>query len=170
MSPWIAAVVCALVIVALFWVDRDQKVRTSKALWIPVVWLLLAGSRSVSQWLSMGPIIDSADEVLDGSPIDRWVYTGLLAVGLFVLASRREQIGRLLRVNRPILWFFLYCAVSILWSDYADVAFKRWTKAVGDLVMVLVVLSDREPSTAVKRLLARTTYLLIPLSILFIKY
>src|SRR5262249_30284315 len=40
----------------------------------------------------------------------------------------------------------------------------------GDLVMVLVVLSDREPSVAVRRLLSRATFLLIPLSILLIKY
>jgi len=75
-----------------------------------------------------------------------------------------------LRNNGPILLFFFYCALSLFWSDFPGVAFKRWTKAVGDLVMVLVVLSDREPTAAIKRLLARTTYLLIPLSVLFIKY
>jgi len=75
-----------------------------------------------------------------------------------------------LRANPIILLFFLYCAVSFLWSDYPDVAFKRWTKALGDLVMVLIVLTDCEPTTALKRLLARTAYVLIPLSILFIKY
>ena len=60
--------------------------------------------------------------------------------------------------------------VSLLWSDFPDVAFKRWTKALGDLVMVLVVLSDREPISAVKRLFSRTEFLLIPLSVLLIKY
>ena len=49
-------------------------------------------------------------------------------------------------------------------------AFKRWTKALGDLVMVLVVLSDREPSAAFERLLAWASFLLIPLSVLIIKY
>jgi O-antigen ligase len=43
-------------------------------------------------------------------------------------------------------------------------------KAVGDFVIVLVVLSDAEPVAAFQRVLKRMTYVLIPLSVLFIKY
>ena len=172
MPPAIASVVFALLILGLFWLDRDQSSRTSGALWIAVVWWLLACSRSVGQWLQMGTPMDqlTADRILEGSPIDLLVYSGLLALGLVVLVKRRSQVVKLLQANGPIILFFLYCAVSILWSDYPEVAFKRWNKALGDLVMVLVVLSDREPSAAFERLLARTTYLLVPLSVLLIKY
>ena len=169
MSPGIATVVYALLILGLFWLDRDPKARTSAALWIPTIWLLLASSRSVSQWLQMGSRMDSPGQLTDGSPLDRLVYTGLLALGLIVLARRRD-VGRLLQLNRPVVLFFFYCALSLLWSDFPDVAFKRWTKALGDFVMILIVLTDREPTNAIKRLLARTTYLLIPLSLLLIKY
>jgi len=34
--------------------------------------------------------------------------------------------------------------------DYTDVSFKRWIKACGDLAMVLIVLTDVNPSAAVK--------------------
>jgi len=173
MSSGIAAVIYVLMILGLFWLDRDQKARTSLALWIPVAWLSLASSRSVGQWMLVGQPMDPMDspdqQVMEGSPIDRLVYTGLLVAGLIVLA-RRRQVGKLLSANAPVLIFFFYSAASLLWSDYPDVAFKRWTKAVGDLVMVLVVLSDHEPLAAVKRFLARTAFLLIPLSVLFIKY
>jgi len=169
MPPTIAAVVYSLFIVGLFWLDRDQKARTSLGLWVPVVWCLLACSRSVAQWLQ-APAVGSPWEILEGSPIDRLVYTGLLAVGLIVLVSRGQRVGKFLRANALILLFFLYCAVSVLWSDYPDVAFKRWTKALGDLVMILIVLTDREPFDALKRFLTRMTYVLVPLSILFIKY
>src|SRR5438128_196474 len=150
MPPWIASLVFGFLILGLFWLDRDQRSRTSGALWIPVVWLSLACSRSVGQWLQLGTPMNLADEYLEGSPIDRLAYMGLLVIGLIVLANRRRRVGRILRANGPILLFFLYCAVSFLWSDFPDVAFKRWTKAIGDLVMVLVVLSDREPSAAAK--------------------
>ncbi len=170
MSPIIATVVFALGILGLFVLDRDRKASTSKALWIPVLWLWIAGSRPVSVWLQMAPPLDSPDQYLDGSPLDRLVFTALLAAGLMVLISRRRQVGTLLRRNGPILLFFFYCALSILWSDYPFVAFKRWTKAVGDVVMVLIVLTDPDRSSAVKRLLARAGFLLVPLSILFIKY
>ncbi len=171
MSPAIAAVVFACVILGLFWLDRDTKVRTSGALWIPTVWFAIACSRPVGAWLQVGSgESDTADQVLEGSPIDRMVYTCLLAIGIGVLVARRKQVAKLLRANGPILLFVFYCAVSLLWSDYPDVAFKRWIRVVGDVVMVWIVLSDREPLAAVKRILARTTYILIPLSILFIKY
>jgi exopolysaccharide production protein ExoQ len=174
MSSAIATVAYIVLVLGLFWLDRNPKVRTSSALWIPVVWLLLASSRSVAQWLTtgqqVGPMPSADQYAMEGSLIDRIVYTGLLVIGLILLINRRKQVGRILQANGPVLVFFGYCAVSLLWSDYPDVAFKRWTKALGDLVMVLVVVSDREPYAAVKRLLSRLTFLLIPFSVLFIKY
>jgi exopolysaccharide production protein ExoQ len=175
MPPLIATLVYAFGIWGLFRLDRDPKARTSKALWIPVLWLLINGSRPVSSWLAIAGLgearrADLADQLLDGSPVDRFVFTILLAVGLMVLISRKRQVGALLRRNGPILLFFAYCGVSVLWSDYTFVAFKRWTRAVGDVVMVLVVLSDPDRSSAVKRLLTRVGFVLVPLSVLLIKY
>src|SRR6266571_8234246 len=170
MSQGIATVVYGFFILALFLLDRDRESRVSPALWIPVAWVVIAGSRMVSPWLEGGHTYGTADEILDGSALDRFVLIGLLTAGSVVLFARGQRAGTFLRLNGPILLFFLYGAVSVLWSDYPDVAFKRWTKAVGDIVMVLVVLTDPDPSAAVKRLLARTGFLLIPLSVLLVKY
>jgi exopolysaccharide production protein ExoQ len=169
MPPPIAAAICTVGILGLFWLDRDEKVRTSLALWIPVIWLALACSRSAAEWLGMSPL-ESTEQVLEGSPFDRLVWGMLLVLGIIVLISRHRGNAKLLEMNGPVLLFFLYCAVSIIWSDYPAVAIKRWIKAVGDLVMILIVLSDHEPLAAFKRYLARPTFVLIPLSILFIKY
>jgi exopolysaccharide production protein ExoQ len=150
--------------------------RVSRALWIPIVWFLLSGSRSVSQWLSIGSSSQFTDnvgistQVLEGNPIDRVVYLSLSILGVMVLAHRKREVSKILQANGPILIFFFYCAVSIIWSDYPDVSFKRWTKALGDLIMVLVVLTDREPYIALNRLFVWMSCLLLPLSILFIKY
>jgi O-antigen ligase len=176
LTPQNATVLFAFGIMGLFLLARDGKARTSKALWIPVVWLWIAASRPVSGWLSgSGGVsadasLGTADQLLDGSPLDRFFFTGLIAIGVIVLFMRSRRVGGLLRANVPILLFFLYCGVSTLWSDYTDVSFKRWIKALGDLVMVLIVLSDSDPLAAVKRLLARLAFLLIPASVLLIKY
>lgn len=172
MPPALASIVFAILIFGLFWLDRDRDSRVSVALWVPVIWWLLACSRSVNQWLNLGSPAQfgASDLILEGSPIDRLAYSVLEALGIIVLVSRRVVVLKLLRENVWILSFLFYCAVSILWSDYPEVSFKRWIKAVGDLVMVLVVLSDREPRAAFERLLARTTYLLVPISVLIIKY
>jgi exopolysaccharide production protein ExoQ len=170
MSSQIATFVCVLGIIGLIWLDWDRKARTSKALWIPVLWLAIAGSRPISQWLESGPSFDSPDQILDGSPVDRAVLTLLLILGVIVLARRIHQVAELLRSNLPLLSFFIFCAVSVFWSEFSDVALKRWVKAVGDLVMVLIVLTDVDYHSAVKRLLSWTGFILVPVSILFIKY
>jgi exopolysaccharide production protein ExoQ len=170
----VATAVFICVMLGFFALDREPKARTSLALWIPVVWFWIACSRNVSEWLSSGgPVsasLDSANRYLDGNPVDRNVMTVLLSLGLFVLWTRRRVVGATLRANLPILSFFLYCAISSLWSEHPDVSIKRWVKAVADLVMVLVVLTDRDRFTAIKRLLARVGFVMIPLSILLIRY
>ena len=172
MSPGTATVLYALGILGLFLLDRDRNSRISPALWIPVAWLSIAASRMLSDWLTWGAKsgMQSPDEYLEGSPVDQLFLSVLLGAGLVVLVARGQRTGTFLRLNGPILLFFLYASVSVLWSDYPDVAFKRWVKAFGNVVMVLVVMTEPDPTAAIKRLLARTGFLLIPLSVLLIKY
>jgi exopolysaccharide production protein ExoQ len=168
-SPEIATIVYAIGILILFVLDFDPQSQPSKALWIPALWLLIEASRPVSFWLQMAPP-PTAATYLEGSPLDRDVFLCLSVIGLVVLAARGQQLVTLLRSNRAVLLFFLYCGVSVLWSDYSDVAFRRWVKAMGEFVMVLIVLTDAHPVATVKRLLSRAGFLLLPLSVLFVKY
>lgn len=176
MSPDIAILVCIAVIAGLFWLNRDPKERTSKALWIPVIWVAIASSRMASEWLAVtglrhgATLVTRAQQFTDGSPLDRRLLMGLEILALIMIVVRSKRVISLLRANMPIIIFFAYCGYSTLWSDFTDVSFKRWIKALGDLAMVLVVLSDRHPSAAVKRLLVRVGFLLIPISVLLIIY
>ncbi len=174
MPSSMAAAAYVALILGLFWLDRDPKSKTSFALWLPVIWFILAGSRSVGQWmgsLGLGGISGDAPVALsEGSPIDRVIYLILEVIGIAILIPRGKKVNRFLRASTPVLIFFAYCAVSILWSDFPDIAFKRWTKAIGDVIMVLIVLTDRNPVPAIKRVLSRISFFLIPVSVLFIKY
>ena len=107
---------------------------------------------------------------LDGSPLTRAVYGVLIAAAIGVLI--RRVVGHVppLAANWPILIFFFYCLVSVTWSYNPDVAFKRWIKGLGDLAMVLVIVTDGQPVAALKRLISRVGFLLLPTSVLLIKY
>jgi O-antigen ligase len=173
MPPLIATILVTIGIIGLFVLDRDSEARTSKALWIPFIYLFIVGSRSLSIWFGVLPPIVSPPASPDGiytSPADRDTHLVLLASGLMALVTRRRKVGSLLRTSGPILLFFSYAGLSILWSDFPYVTLKHWTKGVEDVVMALIVLTDGDPVMAVKRLLARAGFLLIPLSLLYCKY
>jgi exopolysaccharide production protein ExoQ len=169
MPRLIATIFFAFVIWQLFRLNREGKVRTSKALWLPTFWMFIGSSRNVSEWF-YGARGGGSERYLEGSPLDRAVLSAVLAVGVIVLLLRSRRVGMLLKSNLPILLYFLYCAISVLWSEFPDVAFKRWFRAIGDVVMVLIVLTDPDWVAALRRLLTRLAFVLVPLSILFSRY
>jgi exopolysaccharide production protein ExoQ len=170
MIQQIATIVTIAGIVWLFVMDRDAQARTSKALWIPVIWLLIVGSRPTSLWFNLNTSMSMAEQYSEGSPFDATVYGTLIAAGLLTLNRRSSQVRRFIQGNFPILLFFAYCALSILWSDYPFISLKHWIKAIGDVVMVLIVLTDPYPLAAIRRFFSWTAFLLVPLSVLFIMY
>jgi exopolysaccharide production protein ExoQ len=169
MNPSIANLACVCGIAGLFYLDRDDSVRTSKALWLPVVYIWLVSSRPLSMWLGISPGA-GIDVQLDGSPVDRISYTVLLVAGICVLVPRGRRAVTFLKANWPIVIYFLYCLASLFWSDYPGLALKHWIKATGDVVMILIVLTDEQPVAALRRLFSRVGFILIPVSLLFIKY
>lgn len=176
MTPNIALIVFLIGILGLFALNRYREAQTSKALWIPVVWVSISGSRMVSQWLAVTGLmsanapIDQSAQLLEGSPLDRFLLSGIVLLSVIVLIGRGRQVGAVLRRNWSILIFFIFCLISVLWSDYPDVAFKRWIKAVGDIAIVLIVLTDLDPSAAIERFLTRVGFVLVPMSVLLIRY
>ena len=140
----------------------------SPALWLPVLWLVITGSRFVSQWINLGS--GEASSSTEGSPIDAAFFLGLIVVGVGVLATRNVSLGELVSRNRWIALMIGYSLISILWSDFPDVAGKRWFKTLGHPIMALIVLTDPSPMAAVRTVLKRCAYVLIPVSVLFIKY
>ena len=170
MPPQIATLIFFLGIWVLFALDRQPKGQTSKALWIPVVWLLIGGSRNPGEWLQMQGPSDQGARYLDGNPVDRAILAALMAVGVIVLFRRSRQVTALLRTNAPILLFFAFCAISCVWSDFPDVAFKRWFRGMGDVIMVLVMLTETDWEAGLKRVLTRVGFVLLPLSVLLIRY
>src|ERR1700746_390585 len=124
MNPSIASLVYACGIAGLFYLDRDKSIRTSKALWLPVLYLWVLGSRPVSVWLGVAPLGAAFSD--DSSPVDAAFFGILLIAAICVLVHRGRRTLSFLTSNGPILIYFLFCLFSIIWSDFPVVAFKRW--------------------------------------------
>jgi exopolysaccharide production protein ExoQ len=170
MSPIVATLICILFIICLFWTDLKKSDSLSYALWIPLIWMFLAGSRYVSSWLDLSRPRTLVEVSMEGSSIDAAVFFLLIAAGVIVLLRRKIDWGQLLSRNKWIWLYFLYCGISIMWSDYPSVSLKRWIKELGNPIMVLVMLTEKHPYEAAGVILRRLAFLLLPLSILFIRY
>jgi O-antigen ligase len=153
----------------VFAMDVKSKPNVSAALWIPLMWLLIIGSRSVAQWIDPEAISAESD-YMSGNLIDRTYFTILMVIGIFILFRRKVAWSTIVKSNALIFLFFLYCGISIFWSDFPAISFKRWNKAIGNLIIVIVILTEIDPIESIKTLFRRCMYILIPLSILFIKY
>ena len=169
MPPPLALAITLLLIGYLIRRDGSVPPRPSPAVWIPTFWLLINGSRQPSQWLASGGPQFAAQALQEGNPVDQAVYGMLIVAGILVLANRHVRISQLSKNSWWIILFFLYEGISCVWSDYTFIASKRWIKASGDFVMVFILFSDPYPVRAITAAIKRSGYVLIPLSLLFVK-
>lgn len=165
----LAVLVCLWFIVHCFRHDARENPDASSALWVPLAWMFLAGSRYVSSWLSLGA--SGASSAYDeGSPIDRAAFIALILVALVILSRRRLYWGQIVACNKLLVLYLFFCLISVSWSDEPSIGFRRWVKDLGNPIMALVILTDPKPLDAVGTLLRRLGYLLLPLSVLFIRH
>jgi exopolysaccharide production protein ExoQ len=171
MPPPVATVLTLGFIIFLFRRDIREKPDVSGALWLPLIWLVIGCSRPVSEWLNIfGLPVSGAASVEEGSPVDAWFCFALIIAGSCVLIKRQVCLSEVISNNGWLIVFLLYCFISIAWSDFPFVAFKRWIKILGHPIMALIVLTEPDPKEALTRLMKRCAYVVVPVSILWSKY
>jgi exopolysaccharide production protein ExoQ len=169
MPPSLVLAVWVVLLAAVLCFDPARAPRTSPALWVPVISMFIAGTRGASQWFS-GKVGMSAAAFQEGSPLDRILSSTLILLAIGILASRSFDWGAFFARNMALVGFLSFALVSVVWSDFPFITFKRWFRDMGIYLMILVVLSDPRPLEAVRTVLRRLGYLMVPLSIVLIKY
>ncbi len=168
MSPQIARIGVWAFIVVLFVIEyRRADSRASLATWVPTLWMGVAGSRTLSQWLDPELVANGSSE---GTPLDRLFFFGLILLGILILIDRRFSISDFAKRNRWLVLYFLFAAASILWSWYPVDSAKRLIKSVGNLVMALLILTEESPRDSLVAVIRRLGMVLVPLSWLYVKY
>src|SRR5436853_7676628 len=107
--PQAALLATGLFIIYLFWRDSGRQPKASSAVWIPCMWMVILGSRSVSEWLNLGTVSQSADQLLEGSPLDATFFVALMSAASLVLWRKRVPWRELFRNNVWLSVFYLYC-------------------------------------------------------------
>ena len=169
MPPSLALLLWLIFLLGLLRFDPAKTPETSPALWVPVIWMFILGTRLPSQWLG-GQVGQVAEALEEGNPLDRTIFSFLILLAIGILMSRSFNWGGFVGRNIALTTFLLFALVSFVWSDFPFVSLKRWFRDLGNYLVILVVLSDPRPTEAVRTLLRRLSYLVIPLSIVLVKY
>jgi O-antigen ligase len=130
--------------------------------------MLYCGTRPLALWFVGNPIEGGSDE--EGSVMDRNFLTVLIFVSLVILARRRVDWRVVIKNNGWLIFLLVYAFFSIVWSDYPLVSFKRYVRFVGAFFVGLVILTEINPRETLESVLRRTVYIIVPFSILLIKY
>jgi exopolysaccharide production protein ExoQ len=171
LSPTLASCLTVAGIIFLFRRDFRQKPDITGALWLPLIWLVLGCSRPFSEWLNIfGLPVAGGVSVEEGSPLDASFCFALIIAGSCILIRRQVRLSEIIANNGWLIVFLLYCFISLTWSDFPFIAFKRWLKILGHPIMALIVLTEPNPEEALIRLMKRCAYLIVPVSVLWIKY
>jgi exopolysaccharide production protein ExoQ len=165
MPPLIALLLCTLFVFYLLRFDSRQSNNVSGALWVPTIWIFSIAIKSLALWFGAG-----IENVEEGSPLDRILVSGLLCLGLLILIRRKVPWRSVKKENTWLILLIAYMLISILWSEVPFISLKRWVRELTTVIMALVILTEREPRQAMETLFRRTVYVLIPFSILLIKY
>ena len=166
----IATLVAFAFIVLLLRLSRERNVRVSWAVLIPIVWFAIIYSRPVSNWIHPDQGTDYMQRFSESSPLGAPVYSVMIGLGLLVLNRRMLRLKAFFQSNLPVFLYFFYTVLSVSWSDDPAVAFKRWIKSLGDLVIVLLILTEEDHEAAIRRMYTVVGAVMLPLSVLFILY
>jgi len=148
-----------------------EKERVSLAMWLPLLWMLRCGSRSLIYWFDpQAAMASDSNDLLTGNPFDRNFFIMLEVMALGVLVYRKFDVLHFVKNNKILVILFIYMLSSFLWSAFPDVSIRRWVRTLGDLLMVLIILSEKDVIASLDWMYRRFVYLLIPISVFFVKY
>ena len=163
MPPILALFICTAIVLFLLRLDHKQTPMMSRALWIPTLWILSVASKPLGVWFG-------AEGENEGSPFNQFFLSILLCIGFLIIASRKIDWSHAIKENTWLILLIGYMFASVLWSDTPFISFKRWIRELVAVVMACCLLSEQKPRLAMETVFRRVIYILIPFSILLIKF
>lgn len=172
MKQIIANIFCFSFIFYLFLLDRKRNERVSRAIWVPILWVLVPRLNSILSLfhLKLPFIYASASTDIEGNPLFNLFYSLLIIIGIKILYRKKNLVISLLGNNKVVWLYFVYGLISLFWSEYPFVSLKRLIKSSGNLIMVLIVITETQPYVALGAVIKRLSFILLPLSFLYIKF
>jgi O-antigen ligase len=106
----------------------------------------------------------------ESNPINTLSFAAFLVVAVVALSKAGLQWPNLVRHNKAVFLIYAYLLCSTFWSEMPFVSLKRLIKDFETVLVASVFLSYADPAAAIRAVFVRVSYILFPLSLVFIKY
>jgi len=154
---------CYGFIIWLFRKDMAWRKAGSMALLIPGAWIAIQGSRPIAYWFG-------GDGGSEANPITTFTFALFLIVTLVVLMRRGISPVKVIARNQVLILLYIFLLISALWAESAFVSMKRLIKDFECVLVALIFLTEVNPAAAIRAVFVRVSYILFPLSVVFIKW
>ena len=114
--------------------------------------------------------VTNAQDVTTSNPINQVVDTLIPFISLLCLLPRRKSLLSLLKQEKCLTLFFIWCLLSILWSDFPFNSFKLWVRLFGSTTVVLALLLNLKSPDEALRYFKAVFALYIPITFLAIAF
>src|SRR5580658_3437914 len=132
MPPTLALIIWFVLLIGLLYLDPAKQANTSAALCVPFIWMFILGSRLPMQWFGGQGMTAEAAALQEGNPLDRTVFAVLIMMAVVILLSRSFRWDSFFANNIFLFTFVLFALISVFWSDFPFIAFKRWLRDLGN--------------------------------------
>lgn len=170
MAP-VALFLCLVFIAWLLVRDSKRHKSVSAALWLPTIMVLVQASRTPSGWFGGRTFYTGLPNEGSGNLLDQAFFLLMIFGSWIIASSRGVKWNKLFAANVAIVLFYFYFALSSLWSAYPRDSLIRVLKDFGMTIIVIsAILCEKNPQEAIRAVYTRCACVLLPLSMLFMKY
>ena len=101
------------------------------------IFFIFVGTSRMFQELIMGGAVISDQDIVASNPLNQFVFSFLYILSFFSLFSQRNRLVEFIKTEKFFGLFILWSFLSIFWSDFPFVSFKRWLQYFGTVIIFL---------------------------------
>jgi exopolysaccharide production protein ExoQ len=153
--------------------DSKEYPMFATRLWLPLIWMLLTSTRLFEIIFPSQSAENATDTIaayLKGNATERGISIAFICMGLIALSRKKIHFGALAKANSWLFLLYFYALISIGWSDFPGVSFKRWIRIIGSLIMALIMLVDDDPGGAFEHIFRRYASFCLIFSVILVKF
>jgi len=106
----------------------------------------------------------------EGSILDRYFLLILVIFAIAILRKRNFDWSYALKKNYFVVLIIGYMLLSITWSTFPAISFRRWGKEAITLIIAFLLITEQNPYKAFHSSFKKAIYIALPFSLVLVKY